>query len=93
MIKRIELSLAPKYRKDAGEEHAFDQNAVGLTVPTSLGAQRRLRDEVESDASDVVDIYDTTRPGHSNAGHSGDDFGTLLTEPEKTDLIEYLKTL
>jgi mono/diheme cytochrome c family protein len=35
-------------------------------------------------------IYDTTRPGHSNAGHTfGDDF----TEEERTAVIEYLKTL
>jgi hypothetical protein len=35
-------------------------------------------------------VYDTTRPGHSNAGHTfGDDF----TEQERAAVIEYLKTL
>jgi RoxA-like, cytochrome c-like len=35
-------------------------------------------------------IYDTTRPGRGNAGHTfGDDF----TEPDRLAVIEYLKTL
>jgi hypothetical protein len=35
-------------------------------------------------------IYDTTRPGHGNGGHTfGDDF----TEEERAAVIEYLKTL
>lgn len=35
-------------------------------------------------------VLDTTLPGNSNAGH---DFGTTLSDAEKTDLIEYLKGL
>lgn len=34
--------------------------------------------------------YDTSVPGNSNAGH---EYGTTLTDAEKWDLIEYLKTL
>jgi mono/diheme cytochrome c family protein len=34
--------------------------------------------------------YDTSVPGNSNAGH---DYGTNLSEQEKWDLIEYLKSL
>ena len=34
--------------------------------------------------------FDTALPGNSNAGH---DYGTRLTEEERRDLIEYLKTL
>jgi hypothetical protein len=37
------------------------------------------------------DTYDTTRPGHSNAGHVRQVDG--LTEPEKAQLLEYLKLL
>ncbi|HEV3080770.1 MAG TPA: hypothetical protein VGY66_13360 [Gemmataceae bacterium] len=35
-------------------------------------------------------IYDTTRPGQSNGGHT---FGDELTEEERMAVIEYLKTL
>jgi mono/diheme cytochrome c family protein len=34
--------------------------------------------------------FDTTRPGNSNKGH---DYGTELSDQDKWDLIEYLKTL
>ncbi|HEY0006998.1 MAG TPA: c-type cytochrome, partial [Pyrinomonadaceae bacterium] len=34
--------------------------------------------------------YDTTLPGNSNAGH---EYGTTLSDQEKWELIEYLKTL
>jgi hypothetical protein len=35
-------------------------------------------------------IYDTRQPGRSNAGHT---FGDVLSEQERSALIEYLKTL
>ena len=38
-------------------------------------------------------IYDTTQPGNSNIGHSGDAFGTALPEDQKSALLEYLKKL
>ena len=38
-------------------------------------------------------IYDTTQPGNSNIGHSGDAFGTTLPEDQKDALLEYLKKL
>ena len=38
-------------------------------------------------------IYDTTQPGNSNIGHSGEAFGTNLSEDEKSALLEYLKRL
>ncbi len=37
-----------------------------------------------------VYIFDTSVPGNSNLGHS---YGTSLTDEQKHDLIEYLKTL
>jgi mono/diheme cytochrome c family protein len=37
--------------------------------------------------------FDTTQPGNSNIGHSGDKFGTNLSEDQKAALIEYLKTI
>jgi mono/diheme cytochrome c family protein len=38
-------------------------------------------------------IYDTTQPGNSNIGHSGEAFGTTLPEDQKAALLEYLKKL
>jgi hypothetical protein len=35
-------------------------------------------------------LFDTTVPGNSNAGH---DYGTDLTDEERWDLVEFLKTL
>ncbi|MFM8931673.1 MAG: hypothetical protein ACKOS8_07340, partial [Gemmataceae bacterium] len=35
-------------------------------------------------------IYDTRQPGRGNSGHT---FGDKLSPDERTDLIEYLKTL
>ena len=35
-------------------------------------------------------IYDTTLLGYSNGGHT---YGDVLTDDERSDLIEYLKTL
>ena len=35
--------------------------------------------------------FDTTQPGNSNIGHSGEQFGTLLSEGDKAALLEYLK--
>jgi hypothetical protein len=36
-------------------------------------------------------VYDTTKPGNSNIGHSGLQFGTTLPEDQKAELLEYLK--
>jgi mono/diheme cytochrome c family protein len=38
-------------------------------------------------------VFDTTQPGNSNIGHSGDAFGTSLPEDQKAALLEYLKKL
>lgn len=37
--------------------------------------------------------FDTTQLGNSNTGHSGDKFGTNLSEEQKSALLEYLKTI
>lgn len=45
---------------------------------------------VEARQGSASSRFDTTRQGNANSGHS---YGTQLTEPERWDLIEYLKTL
>jgi hypothetical protein len=38
-------------------------------------------------------VFDTSQPGNSNIGHSGDAFGTAIPEDQKSALLEYLKKL
>lgn len=37
--------------------------------------------------------FDTSQPGNSNIGHAGDKYGTNLSEDQKDQLLEYLKTI
>src|SRR5207302_555189 len=54
-------------------------------------SDKRLFDEKEMGYTDDGDyLLDTACNGNSNSGH---DYGTKLSENEKRDLIEYLKTL
>jgi len=51
----------------------------------------RVFDEKEMGyTDDGAYVFDTGGSGNSNSGH---DYGTKLSENEKRDLIEYLKTL
>lgn len=61
----------------------FDQDALGWHY---------VEHEQGRDGADTerARIYDTTREGYSNAGHT---FGDVLTDAQRTAVIEYLKTL
>ena len=72
--------------KDAGERGRFDERRLGLTLPDARAGDRLLKRGENGDRS----VYDTRRTGQSNAGHN---FSGSLSEREKADLIEYLKTL
>jgi hypothetical protein len=54
--------------------------------PVKIG----YRSDVSSTGPNVW-IFDTSQPGNSNIGHSGDAFGTSLPEDQKAALLEYLK--
>ena len=61
--------------------------------PVKVGWKVRVLDapiDLSSPAPERHKIYDTTRPGRGNAGHT---FGDALSEPERTAILEYLKTL
>ncbi len=45
---------------------------------------------VDSSAKDATFVYDTTKPGNHNSGH---EFGAGLTDDQRWQLVEYLKTL
>jgi hypothetical protein len=42
-------------------------------------------------ASDPSCVFDTTRAGNGNGGHTGHEYGTDLSEGERLDLLEFLK--
>ncbi len=54
--------------------------------PVKIGYQSDL-----SVTGTNVWLFDTSQPGNSNIGHSGEAFGTALPEDQKTALLEYLK--
>ena len=55
----------------------FDQQKVGFVS------------NVPSENGRTFMRYDTSLPGNGNAGH---DYGTMLTDGEKTAIVEYMKT-
>ena len=70
---------------EAGEFYRFDQDHLGLTVPAPGTAESE-----KLAASSARWIYKTDKVGQSNQGHP---FGTKLSDDEKQNLLEYLKTL
>jgi mono/diheme cytochrome c family protein len=71
------------YRTD---RDAYDEGKVGWKVQVL----DRPPDPRTLPPIEYRKVYDTTKPGRSNAGHT---FGDKLTEQERLAVIEYLKTL
>jgi mono/diheme cytochrome c family protein len=69
------------YRTDLTD---YDAARVGWKV-TELRGQQPART-----GADARQVYDTSQPGRSNAGHT---FGDALSDDERRAVIEYLKTL
>jgi mono/diheme cytochrome c family protein len=75
----------PKYFRRVGGAKEYDSKDLGLKVET-LGAPAPKDAPGEARRR----VVDTTLPGLSNQGHP---FGFKLSEKEKRQVIEYLKTL
>jgi hypothetical protein len=61
--------------------------------PTKLGWKVRVLEkgpDPKKNDNEARKVYDTTRPGRGNGGHT---YGDKLTEEERMAVIEYLKTL
>jgi hypothetical protein len=59
--------------------------------PKTFHRGSKVLDEKEMGYTDGgTYVFDTAGSGNSNSGH---DYGTKLSDNEKRDLIEYLKTL
>lgn len=75
----------PKYFRRVGGAKEYDSKDVGLKFEAlSAAADKSLPGEARRR------VVDTTLPGLGNGGHS---FGFALSEKEKRQVIEYLKTL
>jgi mono/diheme cytochrome c family protein len=66
-------------------QRAYDEAAVGWRHEALEAGHA-----AETDPAQRRQIYDTTRPGYANTGHS---YGEDLSADEAAALIEYLKTL
>lgn len=83
----LDSSKRPKYWTRSYESSAADYDPVGLGWRyTALGQGKAGTDDLRERKK----IYDTTLPGHSNAGHV---FGDGLSPEERKAVLEYLKTL
>jgi len=81
----LDSASRPRYWVRDFDQPEFDTAALGWKY-------RRL-DRGKNETADPElrkRVYDTTRPGYSNAGHR---FGDSLTAAERRAVLEYLKTL
>jgi mono/diheme cytochrome c family protein len=85
LAKLLNSGERPKYWRHTSSSPDYDQLA--------LGWQHKVLDQGKDAVRNPAErkwIYDTTRRGYSNAGHT---FGDVLTDEERTAVLEYLKTL
>ena len=81
----LESAARPTYWTRSFQSDDYDASEVGW-VYTELDHGY----DAEPNPSAKKRIYDTTRTGYTNTGHT---FGDILTETERAAVIEYLKTL
>jgi hypothetical protein len=77
----LDSSARPRYWTRSFNSSDYDPRQVGWRF-TALAKGR--------DGNDSPRVYDTTRPGYSNAGHT---YGDALDAGERRALLELLKTL
>jgi mono/diheme cytochrome c family protein len=68
----------------------YDDRSVGLEVETLTTADWATQLAAGLPADQRRQVFDTTRPGKSATGH---DYPAVLSEAERTALLEYLKSL
>jgi hypothetical protein len=82
----LESDTRPMYwTRNFNSDSDFDEDELGWNF-TALDEGH----DTVSDPGQRVLIYDTTKLGYGNEGHT---FGDELTDAERTAVIEYLKTL
>jgi mono/diheme cytochrome c family protein len=81
----LDSSTRPQFWTRTFSSTDYDQTNVGWNFTAVDHGQAS-----ETDPSVKKTIYDTTEPGASNAGHT---FGDVLSDDDRSAVIEYLKTL
>ncbi|MCU0696101.1 MAG: hypothetical protein MUC96_06210 [Myxococcaceae bacterium] len=80
----LDSTKRPRFFRVRGTSRAeYDEAAVGLKVDVLTAAP------VNPTSAERADVYDTTRPGLGNGGHL---FGDSLTDAQRRDVLEFLKT-
>jgi mono/diheme cytochrome c family protein len=81
----LDSTQRPTYWTRSFDSTKYDPASVGWLFD-SLDHGK----DAETEPKTKRDLYDTTRPGYSNAGHT---FGDALSAEDRKAVIEYLKTL
>ncbi|HEY3819456.1 MAG TPA: hypothetical protein VGL81_19940 [Polyangiaceae bacterium] len=81
----IDSSTRPTYWTRTFDPSAYDVASMGWTFTTLPGGQ-----DAQSDPDQKKLIYDTTKLGYSNSGHT---YGDALSTEDRAAVLEYLKTL
>jgi mono/diheme cytochrome c family protein len=81
----LDSTKRPKYWTRTFDSNDFDQAGVGWNFTTLKAGQ-----DDPANASNKTKIYDTTKLGYANAGHT---YGDVLSDADRKALLEYLKTL
>jgi mono/diheme cytochrome c family protein len=81
----LDSTTRPTYWTRTFDSSDYDPTAVGFNFTVMDHGQA-----AETDPSVRKTIYDTTLPGYSNQGHT---FGDVLSDSDRSAVIEYLKTL
>ena len=81
----LDSSMRPKYWTRTFDSSDYNDKTLGWNYSALKKGKDGTQDEQEAKK-----IYDTTLYGYSNQGHI---FGDTLTEVERLQVLEYLKTL
>lgn len=85
MAALLDSRKRPAFWRHRTEPREYDQESLGWRYDTLEHGK-----EGAADVSEARTIYDTTRHGYGNGGHT---YGDTLGDVERRALIEYLKTL
>ena len=81
----LDSRTRPRFWTRSFDPDDYDQTALGWVFTELAHGQAEAASSAEA-----TQIYDTTNPGYSNAGHT---YGDALTTEDRAALLEYLKTL
>jgi hypothetical protein len=81
----LDSSTRPRFWTRSFDSTQYDPAALGWLFDALDHGK-----DAETDSTTKRNLYDTTRPGYANAGHT---FGDALSADDRSAVLEYLKTL